>query len=107
MERGLLQEEAAEQIGVDKTTIYNWENNRATPATCHIPKIIGLLGYVPFDRPSSLPQRLALARRLRGLSRRKFAKVLGVDEGTLARWERGVRRPSEKHQQIIKDFLGP
>ena len=44
---GLLQCEAAEQIGVDECTIYNWETNRVTPAVRLIPRIIKFLGYCP------------------------------------------------------------
>ena len=105
LDLGLLQQEVAARIGVDKTTIYNWENSRATPATRHIPQIIEFLDYIPYGRPSSLPQRLVLARRLRGLSRRKLAKVLGVDESTLARWERETRRPSREQRDLIEAFL--
>jgi DNA-binding XRE family transcriptional regulator len=32
LDLGLLQKEVGSIIGVDETTIYNWENNRASPS---------------------------------------------------------------------------
>ena len=43
----MLQRQAADIIGVDETTIYNWENNRVEPAVRLIPRIIRFLGYSP------------------------------------------------------------
>lgn len=55
----------------------------------HTPKIIRFLGYVPFSVGDSLPEPLKAYRKFRGLSRKKLARILGVDEGTLWRWENG------------------
>jgi DNA-binding XRE family transcriptional regulator len=40
---GLLQKEIAVKIGVSATTIYNWENNRVSPAKWFISRIIKFL----------------------------------------------------------------
>ena len=45
LDLGLLQKEVAERIGVGKTTIYNWEKNRTTPASRFRRRIIQFLGY--------------------------------------------------------------
>jgi len=42
LDLGLLQREVAERLGVDKTTITNWELNRTTPALRFLPPIIAL-----------------------------------------------------------------
>ena len=47
LELGLLQKQVAEQLGVDETTIYKWENHRSAPVIRVLPKIIQFLGYVP------------------------------------------------------------
>src|ERR1019366_8732073 len=36
----LLQREVAEQVGVDKTSIANWEANRSKPSLSYVPAII-------------------------------------------------------------------
>ena len=47
LDLGMLQRQAADIIGVDETTIYNWESNRVEPAARLIPRIIRFLGYSP------------------------------------------------------------
>jgi DNA-binding transcriptional regulator YiaG len=45
---GLYRREVAELIGVDETTIYNWESNRNRPAGRVIPRVEEFLGYCPY-----------------------------------------------------------
>lgn len=40
------------------------------------------------------------------LSQAAFARLLGVDPGTLSRWERGHRIPAGKYAQAAEAFLG-
>lgn len=47
----------------------------------------------PFSVGDSLPERLRAYRRIHGISRKKLAGMLGVDESTLWRWEIGQRWP--------------
>ncbi|OGQ13087.1 MAG: hypothetical protein A2026_07180 [Deltaproteobacteria bacterium RBG_19FT_COMBO_46_12] len=47
MDLKLTQKEVAEKLGVDKTAIQFWENNRVKPSLGNIPKIIEFLGYDP------------------------------------------------------------
>lgn len=89
----------------DKTSVFNWENNRTAPQVHHIPKIINFLGYNPLPAARSLSEKLMAARRTLGLSRRAMAKPLGIDPGTLRAWASGTRCPSKKLQRIIDDFL--
>jgi len=44
----LLQKDVAGILGVDTTTINNWERNRCQPRLCLFPKIVQFLGYNPF-----------------------------------------------------------
>ncbi len=71
----------------------------------YIPAIINFLGYAPFAPTSSLPQRLRRYRKIRGLSRKKLAGVLGVDESTLARWETGRVYHGKESQKILESLL--
>ncbi len=40
-----------------------------------------------------------------GLSQERAAARLGVDSGTLARWERGERRPVGRFLEMVERFL--
>ena len=100
-----LHKPVAEQIGVDVTTITNWESNRTAPAIRYFPRVIRFLGYNPFPPGQSLPEKLTTARKALGLSRRKLAQRLGVDESTLAGWETGRHRPMRKSMDTVQAFL--
>jgi DNA-binding XRE family transcriptional regulator len=65
---GLLQRELAERLGVDETTVTNWELNRTAPALRFLPGIVRFLGYVLRAAENTLGERLLGFRRERGLS---------------------------------------
>jgi DNA-binding transcriptional regulator YiaG len=94
-----------EHIGVDGTTITNWEGNATVPAIRYMPAIIQFLGYNPLPSTGLLPERLAIARKGLGMSQRRMAEVLGVDSSTLQGWEAGQHRPSSKSLESIKEIL--
>jgi DNA-binding XRE family transcriptional regulator len=69
LELGLLQREIADRLGVDETTICNWETNRTTPKLSFKPRIIGLLRYNPYDTESgALGKRIVACRRGMGIT---------------------------------------
>ena len=90
----LLQREVAEQLGVDKTSICNWENNRSKPDLEYVPAIIRFLGYNPMPPSVGWADKLTQGRTSMGLTQKQAAGRIGVDQSTLARWERGEREPS-------------
>jgi len=92
-------------IGVDETTIYNWERNANSPQVHQLPGVIRFLGYYPYPAAGSLIERLTAVRKTLGLSQKLMAKRLGIDSGTLRTWEKGKRRLSRKLSRIIADFL--
>jgi transcriptional regulator with XRE-family HTH domain len=103
---GLLQKEVAERIECDTATITNWELNHSSPELRFTPRIIAFLGYDPCDRGSgTLGERIVACRQRMGLSQKKFARRLGVDPTTVARWERGEGRPSRKLWKRLAAFL--
>jgi transcriptional regulator with XRE-family HTH domain len=89
----LLQRDVAEKIGVDKTSIYNWENNRSKPGLEYMPAIIHFLGYNPMPPSDRWSDRLINCRTALGISQKHAAERIDVDQSTLARWERGEREP--------------
>jgi site-specific DNA recombinase len=90
----LLQREAAEQLGVDKASVFNWESNKGTPEVRFMPAILKFLGYCPLPEATTLAEQLVRKRTTLGISQKEAALKLGVDAGTLARWERAERIPT-------------
>jgi len=90
---------------VDETTLFNWERNKARPQIHYHPRILKFLGYNPSPLPESLRERLLRERKTLGLTQKAFAKRMGVDPTTLARWEKGKGTPSKKLQRIITGFF--
>lgn len=91
-ERGLLQKEVADIIGVNVATIVNWEKNHTSPPVMTLPKIIDFLGYNPPMKEvvdDSLGCRLKAYRIKHGLSIRNLAKLIPCDENTISRMEKG------------------
>lgn len=70
------------------------------------PKIIEFLGYVPFElSKETIRDKIKVYRKEHGLSQRKLAKLLGVDQITIRDWGRNKHKPSKKLLERIKPFL--
>lgn len=107
MDLKLTQREVAEKLSVDKTTIQFWENNRVKPSLAQIPKIIKFLGRDPFEKKTDiLGERIREYRRILGLTQKKLADLLGIDQTTLAGWERETHRPSRRLLEKVLLLLG-
>ena len=100
-----MQKEVAAQLGVNAWTYLKWEHDRTIPEAPYMPRVIAFLGYSPDPEPTTLPERLVIKRRTLGLTRKAAAQLLGVDEGTLARWERGEWKPTGRRQALVSRFL--
>jgi transcriptional regulator with XRE-family HTH domain len=106
LELGLLQRDLRERFKLEKETYANWEKDRCYPAMKHWPNIIELLGSDPNPIPVTLGERLLAYRRAKGISRKKLAAKLRVDEGTLWKWEIERRRPNtELHIEAVEKTL--
>jgi transcriptional regulator with XRE-family HTH domain len=101
----LLQRDIAQRLGVDETTIYNWEKNRSTPSLRFIPKIINFLGYVPFKCQESPIDKLRFYKLINGLSYRRLGKLMDRDPEQLADWLSGRVRPCKRNMESIIRFL--
>jgi len=101
---GLIQAQAAEALGVSTWTYLLWETDRTTPTIRYYPAIFDFLGCDPFPEPTTLPERIAAQRRKLGLSIERASELVGVDESTFARWERGERHPG-KLEKVLERFL--
>ena len=71
-----------------------------------MPKIIEFLGYIPnLITPKSLGEKIVLYRKMRGLTQKELARQLGIDPGTLGKWERGESKPLGKFLSKIRGTL--
>jgi transcriptional regulator with XRE-family HTH domain len=103
-EQGFTQREAAAQVGIKTDTYLLWEKDRTKPTVRYYPAIFAFLGYDPLPVPSTLAARIGRKRQELGLSIDQAAKLLGVDEGTFRRWERGEWKP-RLSSEIVDQFL--
>jgi transcriptional regulator with XRE-family HTH domain len=102
----LYQKDVAEAIGVDTLIVCNWENNLTNPRLYLLPQIFQFLGFNPLkSNATSLREKIKQYRIQRGLSLRKLAKELGIDPGTVAKWERGRSRPRDEQETRLRKML--
>jgi site-specific DNA recombinase len=101
----LTQEQVAERLGVTTASVYNWESDDSQPSVPYIPAIIEFLGYNPLPATTTLAGRLVRHRTSLGLTQSASARRIGVDPGTLARWERGEKQPAGDYLVHIERFL--
>ncbi len=76
--------------------------------SCHIFLDLQLNASAFFRRVSkvtTLGEKIKQYRIQKGLSLRKLAKELGIDPGTLARWERSEANPRGKLKRGMNSFL--
>ena len=106
LDLGLLQRQAAGQLGVDASTVTNWELGRTAPELRRVPNIIRFLGYDPIPKGETVGQTLKQFRRRQGVSQKELAAWLRVDPGTLARWEREERVPTGEYRRRIDSVVG-
>jgi DNA-binding XRE family transcriptional regulator len=83
----------------------DWETGVSTPKTRFIPKIYDFLGYAPYQATPLLCQKIRLWRESLGLSQEQLAKQAGVDESSLATWERGSTKPTEHSKRTLETYF--
>ena len=95
--------DAAKIIGCCLQSMINWEKGWRRPQINQIGKVVEFLGYDPFPEGTTLAERLVNYRKTRGVRQKDFARQLGIDPSTLARFERGERYPTGKYLSAIRD----
>jgi transcriptional regulator with XRE-family HTH domain len=104
-ERGLLQNDAADRLGVNAWKLANWEKGYTSPKLRSWRGVIEFLGCDPTPEPEGPGQRKFSACRRQGLPLRALAKQLGVDPETLQRWERGTRILRGRWLELVEESL--
>jgi len=111
---GLTQEQLAQKLGIDESTIAGWERGENTPVGSYrtlVENFVAGDGFLP-KRPgtpsakSKLSSRtIAALRKKLGLTKAALARQIGVNVNTLWRWERGDRRPHGLHRTILQELI--
>lgn len=106
LDRGLFQEQAAEELGVSVGTLLNWERNRTRVQARFMPKVLAFLGYDPREESGTLGERIRARREGQGFSQEVLAEKLGLNPSTVVAWERGeVRKLFPTVQRRFEEFL--
>jgi transcriptional regulator with XRE-family HTH domain len=94
------------KLNVSDLTIYLWEKNRVGPSLAQIPRIIEFLGRDPFEKKTeNLRDMIREYRRVQGLSQKKLAKLLKINESTIGNWEKDENLPLKRNLQKLLDFF--
>ena len=94
-------------MGVSEEALMKWERDSCEPLDRLYLKVIAFLGHEPWPEPETLGERLRAERRRRGLSIKRAAAMLNIDEGAFTQWERGLRMPTRSSRVKIDSFLAP
>jgi transcriptional regulator with XRE-family HTH domain len=70
-----------------------------------MPAIIRFPGYNPLPPGNTWAERLVSCRTAMGITQEEAARRIEVDQGTLARWERGEREPTGAFAMRAERFL--
>ena len=97
LDLGLLQREVELRIGVDPTSVFNWEAGTASPNLRALPGVIRFLGYNPIETGSTFGEQLRANRRRLGLSQSDIARRLGIGPSTVLDWGTGRHRPTRRY----------
>lgn len=104
-ELGLRRIDVAQMLDVDEKTLMWWERDERPPKVHQYPAIIRYLKGEPWPETATLGEKLLAQRRRHGLSTKRAAEIVGVDEGTFGRWESGEWNPQRRSLPRIASFL--
>jgi len=103
---GLLQRDAAAEIGVDTATVTNWELGNTEPEVRFLPALITFLGHNPLPGPETCGQAVKRERLSLGLSKERLADLAGIDEATVRRLEADTKGMAHRVRQAVRTVLG-
>lgn len=108
LNKGLTIKQLAESVGMSEVTLGRWEKNLGEienhPGKVkEICRLLDIGVDYLFDelKGDSFPAVLKKARFEMGLSRKELARTLGVDKGTVLRWERGEKVVKYEEKSIL------
>ena len=102
LDLGLTQKEVGNILGTDDITVKNWERRYTKePTLKFIPRIIEFLGYCPYTPCPTLPEKVVMWRKMKGISIQELADMVGIDQGTLVKYEK-CRKISKPLQKLLE-----
>jgi DNA-binding XRE family transcriptional regulator len=104
LDLGLTQIELAGQLGVTKSTVWNWEHG-TEPELIHIPAVLAFLGNAPWEEPADAVGKLAYFKKVNGLSYERLGVLMERDSEQLSDWLSGRNRPCKRNRIAIEVFL--
>lgn len=113
---GLMQKEVVRRVGIPLSQYEEMERGCCHEYPAQVMDKLAALYGVPvedllddysrflYDEPVD---QIRCARERLGLSRREFAKLIGVGEKSVRDWEMGRKKVSKKSWEKLKDYLSP
>lgn len=101
LDLNLRQIDVAKIVGCDEMTVVNWEKGHSSPRINRMAKIVEFLGFTPLPECDSSAQKIVGHRKALGITQKDFARQLGIDPSTIARWERGEREPLREFAKSV------
>lgn len=105
LKRGIEQKDVGILLGVTESTVWNWENGRSSPPVHQCKRIIGFLGFDPFERRGLFSEELIAFRRTRGLRIKEAASFASVDPATWSNSEKEEGRITTACRKRIQNLL--
>jgi DNA-binding transcriptional regulator YiaG len=96
---GMSQDQFARALDTHPRRVHEWEHGRAVPTAEQSRRMAGLKPAPPRRRMS--PEDIKEVRRSLKMTQSQFGDELGMASGTIAAWERGVRRPGKAVERLI------
>lgn len=93
----LRQEDVALRLGTLREVYDRWERDVRKPVISEWPRLLGFLGYYPFQENQESDSILK-ARRFQGMDQKALASALGVTPQTLREFEHATEIP---HARIM------
>ena len=107
IDRGLTQHEVARMIGVNRNFVYEFELNKRAHTIYALHKVFLFLGYIPntltIDE-GTLRGKLFAHRIINGYTYTQMASLIGLDKGTIGRFEQG-REVAQNSIKLIERYF--
>lgn len=112
---GLLQRELAEKVGIDRSTLLNYENGQIPEERMEVSWLVKIAlecgrdkyfccnPYHIFLLENPAAQIKAYRKRF-DLTQKAFAKKLGIWDTTVKRWEQGKNKPPVYVWELVSDL---
>jgi transcriptional regulator with XRE-family HTH domain len=106
LDLGLEQRAVASLLRVSTSSVINWELGHTPVEVAVYPYLIDFLGYNPLPEPVTRGQAVSRERISRGLSVKRLARLVGIDEATIRRLEADTPRMTKRSLAKLCNYMG-